>query len=240
MQVLNSDQLVFNYVGYASQTITVGNRTTINVSLKSAVTGLSDVVVVGYGTTKRADLTGAIGSVNMKDLEQAPVKSFDQALSGRVAGVQVSTNDGQPGATANIVIRGAGSISQDNSPLYVIDGFPSENANANSINPSDIESIDVLKDASATAIYGARGSNGVVLITTKKGKAGKPQLTYNAYYGFQKAPEKIPVMGPYEYVKYLRDLDQAIADSTYLKGGTTLDDYRNVQGLDMQDYVYQT
>ncbi|RZK15082.1 MAG: TonB-dependent receptor [Pedobacter sp.] len=240
IQVLSSDQLVFNYVGYASQTIAVGNRTTINVSLKSAVTGLSDVVVVGYGTTKRADLTGAIGSVNMKDLEQAPVKSFDQALAGRVAGVQVSTSDGQPGATANIVIRGAGSISQDNSPLYVIDGFPSENANSNSINPSDIESIDVLKDASATAIYGARGSNGVILITTKKGKAGKPQLTYNAYYGFQKAPEKIPVMGPYEYVKYLRDLDQAVADSTYLKGGTTLNDYRDVQGLDMQDYVYQT
>ncbi|WP_235527270.1 TonB-dependent receptor [Pedobacter sp. Leaf41] len=240
IQVLSTDQLVFNYVGYASQTITVGNRTTLNVSLKSAVTGLSDVVVVGYGTTKRADLTGAIGSVNMKDLEQAPVKSFDQALAGRVAGVQVSTSDGQPGATANIVIRGAGSISQDNSPLYVIDGFPSENANSNSINPSDIESIDVLKDASATAIYGARGSNGVILITTKKGKPGKPQLTYNAYYGLQKAPEKIPVMGPYEYVKYLRDLDQAVADSTYLKGGTTLNDYKNVQGLDMQDYVYQT
>lgn len=240
IQALTTDQLIFNYVGYAAQTITVGNKITINITLKSSVTGLSDVVVVGYGTTKRADLTGAIGSVNMKDLAQAPVKSFDQALAGRVAGVQVSTNDGQPGATANIVIRGAGSISQDNSPLYVIDGFPSEDANANSINPSDIESIDILKDASATAIYGARGSNGVVLITTKKGKVGKPQLTYNAYYGFQEAPKKIPVLGPYEYVKYLRDLDQAVADSTYLRSGVTLEDYRNVQGLDMQDHVYQT
>jgi len=239
IQALATDQLIFNYVGYASQSVTVGTRTTINVSLKSSITGLSDVVVVGYGTTKRADLTGAVGSVNMKDLEQAPVKSFDQALAGRVAGVQVSTSDGQPGATANIVIRGAGSISQDNSPLYVIDGFPSEDANANSINPSDIETIDVLKDASATAIYGARGSNGVVLITTKRGKAGKPQLSYNAYYGTQKSPDKIPVMNAFEFVKYVKELNSVFADSVYLKNGVTINDYQNVQSLDMQDYIFQ-
>jgi TonB-linked SusC/RagA family outer membrane protein len=239
IQALATDQLVFNYVGYASQSVNVGTRTTINVVLKSSITGLSDVVVVGYGTTKRADLTGAVGSVNMKDLEQAPVKSFDQALAGRVAGVQVSTSDGQPGATANIVIRGAGSISQDNSPLYVIDGFPSEDANANSINPSDIESIDVLKDASATAIYGARGSNGVVLITTKRGKAGKPQLSYNAYYGTQKSPDKIPVMNAFEFVKYVKELNSVFADSVYLKNGVTINDYQNVSSLDMQDYIFQ-
>lgn len=240
IQAAATDELVFNYIGFSSQTIIVGNKTTINVILKSAVIGLNDVVVVGYGTVKRADLTGAVGSVNMKDMEQAPVKSFDQALAGRVAGVQVSTNDGQPGAVANIVIRGAGSISQDNSPLYVIDGFPSENSDANSINPSDIESIDVLKDASATAIYGARGSNGVVLITTKRGKAGKTQITYNAYYGLQKSPSKIPLLKPYEFVKYVKELNSTFADSVYLKDGITIEDYRNVQGIDMQDHVFQT
>jgi len=240
IQAAPTDQLVFNYLGYVSQTITIGAKSIINVTLRESSTTLNDVVVMGYGTTKRKDLTGAVGSVNMKDLEKAPVKSFDQALAGRVAGVQVSTSDGQPGATATIVIRGAGSISQDNSPLYVIDGFPSENANANSINPSDIESIDVLKDASATAIYGARGSNGVVLITTKRGQVGKPQLTYNAYYGIQRSPEKIPVMGPYEFVKYVKELNSVFADSVYLKNGVTVDDYRNVAGLNMQDHVFQT
>ncbi|WP_230383756.1 SusC/RagA family TonB-linked outer membrane protein [Pedobacter endophyticus] len=239
IQALPTDQLIFNYIGYVGQTITVGAKTTINVSLISSVTGLDDVVVIGYGTTKRADLTGAVGSVNMKDFEQAPVKSFDQALAGRVAGVQVSTNNGQPGATANIVIRGAGSISQSNSPLYVIDGFPSESANANSINTSDIESIDILKDASATAIYGARGSNGVVLITTKKGKMGKPQLSYNAYYGTQQAPAKIPLMNAFEFVKYVKELNSSYADTIYLKDGVTLDDYKNVASIDMQDYVFQ-
>lgn len=240
IQASATDQLVFSYLGYTAQTIAVGTKTSINVSLQVNSTTLNDVVVMGYGTTKRKDLTGAVGSVDMKDLEKAPVKSFDQALAGRVAGVQVSTNSGQPGATANIVIRGAGSISQDNSPLFVIDGFPSEDANANSINPSDIESIDVLKDASATAIYGARGSNGVVLITTKRGKAGKPELSYNAYYGIQQSPNKIPVMGPYEFVKYVKELNSVFADSVYLKNGITLNDYQKVKGLDMQDYVFQT
>lgn len=240
IQASATDQLVFNYLGYVTQTVTVGAKSIVNISLQESSTTLNDVVVLGYGTAKRKDLTGAVGSVNMKDLEKAPVKSFDQALAGRVAGVQVSTGDGQPGATATIVIRGAGSISQDNSPLYVIDGFPSENANANSINPSDIESIDVLKDASATAIYGARGSNGVVLITTKRGQAGKPQLTYNAYYGIQKSPAQIPVMGPYEFVKYVKELNSVFADSVYLKNGVTVDDYRNVAGLNMQDHIFQT
>jgi TonB-linked SusC/RagA family outer membrane protein len=240
IQAAATDQLVFTYLGYTAQTISVGTKVSIDVSLQASSTTLNDVVVMGYGTTKRKDLTGAVGSVDMKDVEKAPVKSFDQALAGRVAGVQVSTNSGQPGATANIVIRGAGSISQDNSPLFVIDGFPSEDANANSINPSDIESIDVLKDASATAIYGARGSNGVVLITTKRGKAGKPELSYNAYYGIQQSPNKIPVMGPYEFVKYVKELNSPFADSVYLKNGITLNDYQKVKGLDMQDYVFQT
>ena len=231
------------YIGYATTEtkITIGSNApaVLNIVLHPEVKGLEGTVVVGYGTVRRKDLTGAVGSVNMADFGKAPVKSFDDALAGRVSGVVVSSNDGQPGSNANIVIRGAGSVTQDNAPLYVIDGFPTENANANSINPSDIESIDVLKDASATAIYGARGSNGVILITTKKGKQGPPVVSYNAYYGWQKTPKKVKLMGPYDFVKYVGELNPAIADSVYLKN-VTLDDYKNMPGLDMQDYVFHT
>ena len=151
------DVLVFTFIGFERLEAVVDARASYSIRLKQKAGTLSDVVVVGYATQQRKDLTGAVGSVNMKDFEKAPVKSFDEALAGRVAGVAVASNDGQPGSIANIVIRGAGSISQDNSPLFVIDGFPTESSNANAISPADIESIDVLKDASATAIYGARG-----------------------------------------------------------------------------------
>src|SRR5690606_35207807 len=134
---------------------------------------LDDVVVVGYGTVKKDDLTGSVAQVDMKDLMEAPVGSFDEALAGRVAGVQVSSNDGQPGGGMNIVIRGANSLTQSTDPLYVIDGFPIEDPDNAAINPEEIESLTVLKDASATAIYGARGANGVMIIQTKKGKVGK-------------------------------------------------------------------
>ncbi len=232
--------LVFTFIGFERVETPVNDRAAYNVVLKEKAGQLSDVVVVGYATQKRKDLTGAVGSVNMKDFEKAPVKSFDEALAGRVAGVAVASNDGQPGSIANIVIRGAGSITQDNSPLYVIDGFPTEASNANAISPADIESIDVLKDASATAIYGARGSNGVILITTKKGKTGPPQVTYNGYYGWQQVPEKVELMSPYEFVRYVGEINPGIRDSIYLAKGVKLDDYRNVQGTDFQDYIYQT
>ncbi|RPD43329.1 SusC/RagA family TonB-linked outer membrane protein [Chitinophaga barathri] len=232
--------LIFTYIGFERVEQVVGTATDYNIKLAEKAGTLNDVVVVGYATQKRKDITGAVGSVNMKDFEKAPVKSFDEALAGRVAGVAVASNDGQPGSVANIVIRGAGSITQDNSPLFVIDGFPTESSNANAISPADIESIDVLKDASATAIYGARGSNGVILITTKKGKTGPPQVTLNSYYGWQKIPEKVELMSPYEFVRYVGDINPGIRDSVYLAKGVTLNDYRNVEGLDMQDYIYQT
>lgn len=232
--------LVFTFIGFEKAEVLTGSQTVYNIRMKEKIGTLSDVVVVGYATQRRKDLTGAVGSVNMGDFEKAPVKSFDEALAGRVAGVAVSSNDGQPGSIANIVIRGAGSISQDNGPLYVIDGFPSENSNANAISPSDIESIDVLKDASATAIYGARGGNGVILITTKKGKTGPPQVTYNGYFGWQKIPEKVEMMNAYEFVRYVGDINPSIRDSVYLKGGVKLEDYRSKESLDMQDYIYQT
>lgn len=231
--------LVFSYLGFRTAEKNVGSQKVINATLIEDKNTLNEVVVVGYGTQKRTDVTGAVASVNMGDFEKAPVKSFDQALAGRVAGVQVSTGDGQPGNVADIVIRGAGSISQDNSPLYVIDGFPSESSGANAVSPSDIESIDILKDASATAIYGARGSNGVVLITTKHGKEGIPKLTYNAYYGLTKAPETMDLMDGYEYVKLILERDPTRAES-FLTNGITLEDYKNVTSYDWQNYIYQT
>src|SRR5690606_12761060 len=150
--------LVFSYIGFVQEEVPINNQSTINLSMVPDITSLDEVVVIGYGTAKKGDLTGAVELVEMKDLEKAPVKSFDEALAGRVAGLSVSGNDGQPGSNNNLVIRGIGSITGSTAPLYVIDGFPMEESFANTINPGDIESISVLKDASAAAIYGARGA----------------------------------------------------------------------------------
>jgi TonB-dependent SusC/RagA subfamily outer membrane receptor len=173
-----SSVLVFSSVGYITKEVQINALNTINIQLTSSSKELDDIVVIGYGTQRKKDLTGSVSKVDIGDLQKAPVRSFEEALGGRVAGVQVTSADGQPGSSTAIVIRGNNSITQDNSPLYVIDGFPLENPNNNSVNPSDIESIEVLKDASATAIYGARGANGVILITTKKGKAGKTLFNF--------------------------------------------------------------
>lgn len=232
--------LAFSMIGFEPQELTVGTRTRINVVLKAQNTGLNEVVVVGYGTVKRSDLTGSVAEVNMKDFNKASVKSFDEALAGRVAGVAVSGNDGQPGAVNNIVIRGYGSITQDNSPLYVVDGFPMEDGMNNSINPSDIESINILKDASSTAIYGARGANGVIIITTKKGRNGMPSVAFDTYYGVQNVTKKMDLLSPYEFVKYQLELNPTLAPQTYLANGKTLESYRDVKGINLQDYIYQT
>jgi len=232
--------LAFSFVGYLSQEIKVGNQVLMLVTLQPISNKLNEVIVIGYGTVKKKDLTGAVASVKMADIERAPVKSFEEALGGRVAGVTATSDDGQPGASVNIVIRGNNSLTQDNSPLYVIDGFPLENPNNNAINPAEIASIEILKDASSTAIYGARGANGVVLITTKKGKEGKSVINYNSYYGFQQNNRKMPLMNAYEYVKFQSERDPVNTDSTYLNNGRTLEDYRNVKGIDLQDSLFST
>lgn len=231
--------LVFSFVGYTSKEIPVGNQRTIRVSLTPSENSLNEVVVVGYGQVNRKDLTGSVGKANVQDIQKAPVASFAEALGGRVAGVQVTSQDGQPGGGINIVIRGNNSVTQDNSPLYVIDGFPIDNPNNNTLNPADIESLEVLKDASATAIYGARAANGVIIITTKKGKEGPAVITYDGYYGTQQITKKIPVLSPYEFVKLQLELpgNATAATNTYLKGDRTLDYYKNVPGVDMQELV---
>ncbi|MBN9299680.1 MAG: TonB-dependent receptor [Filimonas sp.] len=239
MSANKGDVLVITFVGYQKQELTVANNKELAIVLQPEHNSLNDVVVVGYGTVRRKDLTGAVGQVNMEDLNKAPVKSFDEALAGRVAGVMVSSTEGQPGSAINIVIRGNNSITQSNSPLYVIDGFPIENPDNNILNPQDIESIDILKDASATAIYGARGANGVVIITTKRGKVGKPVISYNGYYAQQKITKTIPVMNAYQFVKLQKEMGVDLSQ-TYLANGVTVDDYKNVETIDWQDRLYRT
>jgi TonB-linked SusC/RagA family outer membrane protein len=231
--------LTASYVGYVSQTVNITNQTQIAIKLVSNMQGLNELVVIGYGSTKRKDLTGSVSQVNVTDLQKAPVKSFDDALAGRVAGVEVASNDGQPGISSNIVIRGNNSVTQDNSPLYVIDGFPIDNPNNNVINPEEIESIEVLKDASATAIYGSRGANGVIIITTKKGQVGDPVVRYNGYAAYQVVTQREKMMDPYEFVRLQNDIDPATTALLYFTNNRTLESYRGVQGIDFQDELYR-
>ena len=182
----NVNTLIFSSIGYLTEEVIIGTRSEIDLSLVPDIQSLSEVVVVGYGTQQRRDITSAISSIDAEEIGQLAIQGVDQAIQGRVAGVRVTQNSGEPGGGLSVRIRGLGS-NRNNEPLYVVDGFPLEGAIGNSINPSDIESIDILKDAAAAAIYGARGANGVVLITTKRGAEQKTQVSFNAYYGVQEA-----------------------------------------------------
>lgn len=235
------DVLIFSFVGFSTQEKKVGKNTTINVVLKEEDRGLDEVAIVqvGYGEVKRSDLTSSIASVNVTDLQKAPVRSFEEALAGRVAGVQVTGTDGQPGQPLNIVVRGNSSFNYDNSPLYIIDGFALENPDNNAINPAEIESIDILKDASATAIYGSRGANGVVIITTKKGKLGATVIAYEGYYGVSTVTKRMDLMGPYDFVRMQGEIDAFGTKKTYYVDGKTLESYRNLKGLDFQDEMFR-
>lgn len=205
--------LVFSYIGYQTQEIQVKGRKQIDVVMKADNQLLNEVVVVGYSVVQRKDLTGSVASVKSDELMKVPTTDATQALSGRLAGVQIVQTDGQPGSEASIRVRGGISITQSNEPLYVIDGFPTEDG-MSSLDPADIESIDVLKDASATAIYGARGANGVVLITTKsgQGKGGKGTVTFDAYIGFRRLANRLNTLSTEEYV--LADYERTLGTST--------------------------
>ena len=241
----NDAVLSISYIGYMPKEVAVNGQTTFLISLEEDLQSLDEVVVVGYGTQLKRDLTGSIGSVKPDDLVKAPTSNFDQALSGRIAGVQVTSTDGTPGGSTNIVIRGGNSITGDNSPLYVIDGVPLVGFDPASLNTNDIESLDVLKDASATAIYGSRGANGVILITTKGGRSdGKTEINFNINSGIQYAPARLEVMNPYQYVSYLEK--QALISDGYTPGRETRfflqtwedpELYRNVEGTSWQDEI---
>ncbi|MBD0833669.1 SusC/RagA family TonB-linked outer membrane protein [Aestuariibaculum sp. TT11] len=240
IEVPEGTKLALSYLGYAPKTIEVGSENTLNITLDSENTELDEVLVVGYGTVNKRDVTGSVGTVDMEDLAKAPVISFDQALAGRVAGVQVSSmEDGQPGSEMNIVIRGAGSLTQSTQPLYVIDGVPMEDPISSALNPDEIESITVLKDASQTAIYGARGANGVIVIETKQGLVGKPVVSYRASVGFDNVYKTMDMMSPYEFIAYEIERDPTLR-STYLSDNRDLDYYKRVPGIDWQDNLFNT
>jgi TonB-linked SusC/RagA family outer membrane protein len=234
VEVKSDDVLVFSFIGFTNQEIPVSSVSgrTVNVSLSESVSSLNDVVVVGYGTQRRKDITGSVVSVDTKRLENLPNTSFVQALEGAVPGLTITqTTGGSEGSDNNIAIRGRRSITANNSPLVVLDGIP-YNGSYSDINPSDIGSIEVLKDASAAAIYGSRGANGVILITTKKGATSKPVISYDGMYGFQKMGKIPQVFSPQEFYDYkkarnlplLTQSEQAVYDSgnfpNYLKLGT--------------------
>lgn len=192
--------LVFNYIGFSETEQGVSGKTTVNVELKEDNIGLDEVVVIGYGSVKRKDLTGAVASVRGEDLAAVPVNNVAQALQGKLAGVNVTSGDGRPDADVSIRVRGGGSITQNNSPLFIVDGFPV--SNISDIPASEIESIDVLKDASSTAIYGARGANGVILVTTKKAEGGKVKVSYDAYVQAKSVAKTLETLSAQDYVLF--------------------------------------
>lgn len=194
--------LVFSFIGTKTTEEKLNGRTTINTKLLDEANSLNEVVVIGYGTKSRKDLTGAISSVKGEELAKVPVQNVAQALQGRIAGMQVNMTDGTPGSDPSIKIRGGMSITQSNEPLYVIDGVP-QTGGLGFLDPMDIESIDVLKDASSTSIYGAQGANGVILVTTKQVKSGRVSVNYDAYAGIKQVTSEIPVMNPYQYAQLL-------------------------------------
>ncbi|MFR9592599.1 MAG: SusC/RagA family TonB-linked outer membrane protein, partial [Rikenellaceae bacterium] len=244
-------EIVVTFIGYQS---TYAKLTpNIVVTLREDENEIDEVVVIGYGSMKSKELTGSISVVNMDDLQDVAVTSIDQALEGRVTGLSVVSSDGQPGSEASIVIRGVGSM-DDASPLFVIDGFPQEESDFASLNPDDIESMTVLKDASSTAIYGSRGANGVIIITTKRGQEGKPTITYNGNLSFIRATKKMEVMDPYTFVKLQADLADQIREkanlglttayggvtwlqATYYSDGRTYEDYRDAEFVDWVDLM---
>ncbi|KAA0992709.1 SusC/RagA family TonB-linked outer membrane protein [Dyadobacter aurulentus] len=206
LQVSTADAvLVFSFVGYVSKEVSVANQSTISVTLQQDDQQLSEVVVVGYGTVRKSDLTGSLSQVKTKEINAFPATNVLQAMSGRAPGVQVTQNTGAPGAAVSVRIRGTNSVQGSNEPLYVVDGFPTSGSNPTIINNSDIESIEILKDASATAIYGSRGANGVVLITTKQGKSGKMQVDYEGSFSQQSLRKKLDLMNATEYANFYNE-----------------------------------
>ncbi|MEO5910298.1 MAG: TonB-dependent receptor [Pelobium sp.] len=222
--------LVVSIVGYQTQELAIGASNTYEVKLVAAISALNEVVVLGYGTAKRKDVTGSVSSVSAEQVAKVPVTALDQALQGRSSGVQVTNNDGAPGSGVTVLIRGVGSLGS-NDPLYVVDGYPITGG-LNNINPNDIASMDILKDASATAIYGVRASNGVVIITTKKGKAGSVEVALDAYSSIQSEPKKYSVLNAQQWA--------TLANQT--PGFDRLPEWANpsaLQNVNWQDEVYR-
>jgi TonB-dependent starch-binding outer membrane protein SusC len=207
----SSSIITFSFIGFVAQDFLVGNNTVINVTMEAESKALSEVVVIGYGTVKKRDITGSVASITGNQIASVPVSNAAQALTGKLAGVNVVSQDGRPDATISIRVRGGGSISQSNDPLFIVDGFPV--SSISDIPGDQIESIDVLKDASSTAIYGARGANGVIMVTTKSGKSGKLTVSYDGYVQFKQPTKYLETMNAYDYIAYNWGYARAISSA---------------------------
>ena len=226
--------LTFSFIGFVPQETTVGSRRTINITLSEDTQQIEEIVVIGYGTVRKSDLTGSVSSVKTPELVAVPKFNVLQALQGRAAGVHVKQNSGAPGGSTTVRIRGTNSIQGGNDPLYVIDGFPSYSSNPTMLDVMDIESIEILKDASAIAIYGSRGSNGVIMITTKKGKEGKTRVDFGTTVGYQKLAKKMDVMNAREYAEFYNLQRTNDNQGVYFNMGEI------GEGFDWQDFLFVT
>ena len=236
--VPSDGELTASFIGFESQTIAVSGQTNLNISLEESVSALDEVVITGYGSqVKKSDLTGSISSISSEDFESQPLIRIDQALQARAAGVAVTQTSGAPGAGYKIRIRGANSITGNNNPLYVVDGLVV--GNINNINASDINSMEVLKDASATAIYGNRGANGVVLITTKSGKKGKAKIKIDSFFGTSQVVQQIPVMTPVQFAEGV-NLRDALPGKPPTISSDRIADLRAGGGVNWQDYFFRS
>lgn len=237
IDVAEDATLVVSYVGYATQQVEVNGRKEIDIVLETETATLDEVVVVGYGTQRKKDLTGSVSVISTKDFQEQPVNRVDQVLQGRAAGVQVTQAGGAPGSESRVRIRGANSVLGNNDPLYVIDGFVG--ADYNMLNPSDIESIQVLKDAASTSIYGSRGANGVVIITTKNGKKGEMKITYEGNVSVSDVIKKWDVLGAFDFAKIVNERSDAL-DISPVFNEEEVAGFQASGGTDWQDVIFRT
>ncbi len=240
LSVPSNATIVFSYVGMTTQEVSVKGKTTIDIVMEDDAQALEEVVVIGYGSVKKKDLTGSVSTVNSDVLAAVPVANATEALTGKMAGVQITTTEGSPDAEMSIRVRGGGSITQSNEPLYIVDGFPVESIS--DIPASEIEDITVLKDASSTAIYGSRGANGVILVTTKSGKEGKVNVSYNAYYSWKKVAKTLDVLSARDYAEWQYELANILGNvesyEEHFGGYNDIDLYDNVATNDWQDLTF--
>ena len=242
LQNVKGKTITISYIGMKTQTVALDGKSDYAIQMEDEASTLNDVVVIGYGTARKKDLTGAVATVKGQDLAKVPVANISEALTGKMAGVNITTTDGSPDAEVLIRVRGGGSITGDNSPLIVIDGF--QGGSISDLSPNDIEDITVLKDASSTAIYGSEGANGVILITTKNAKTGKTQINYNGYLQTKKVSKRLDVLDTYQYVmsnyEYSALRGESALNSFYKQFGV-FDDlylYKSVEAIDWQDDLF--
>ncbi|WP_430809494.1 MULTISPECIES: SusC/RagA family TonB-linked outer membrane protein [unclassified Carboxylicivirga] len=242
LEVSEGAEITYSFIGFKKEERKVDRDGTIDIQLVQDMIGLEEVVAIGYGTVKKSDLTGSVTSVKAEEITKMPVQSFDRALQGRAAGVQVKTSSAAPGGSVSVIIRGGNSINSSIQPLYVVDGIPVDEGTLNSFNPEDIESMEILKDASSTAIYGSRGANGVVLISTKRGKEGKARVEYSNYFKFEQIQEGLDLLNGEEFAyKFNEWLVNTGSDPIYVGDNRYFPSPETIgEGTDWIDQITQT